>query len=443
MPAHTPNNEQPIHSEPPTRLLSNEIQEIISDKQNWMVRNGIVLFLFIMGCLIGTTFFISYPDVVSVSATLTSVNAPKEVKVKTEGKLVKLNAVEGKNVSLNDVLGFMESTANHLEVLALSKSIDTLQQEITNKNYTHISSYFSESFQDLGEIQQSYQVFKQSFALFKQYLASGYFLRKKNMLEDDIAYLKRSHANLVQEKSIQQEDLGLEKETLDADQSLKDSKTISSFDYRSEKSKYINKALSIPRIVAAIISNESSQHEKQKEILQLENDIAQQKEIFIQSLNTFKAQLDEWKSRYLLKAPISGKIAFASFLQENQQLKINQTFCFINPENTQYFAEIAIPQHNLGKIKSGQKVLLKLPSHPFQEFGTLLGKLDFISKIPSDSGYFARVILPNGLRTNYQKQIQYRDGLTAQGEIVTTDTKLSDRLLYQFTKLMTLKGPEH
>lgn len=443
MPAHTPNNEQLIHSDPPTRLLSNEIQEIISDKQNWMVQNGIVLFLFIMGCLIGATFFISYPDVVPVSAKLTSVNAPKEVKVKTEGKLVKLNTIEGKNVSQNDVLGFMESTANHLEVLTLSKSIDTLQQEIANKNYTHISSYFSESFHDLGEIQQSYQVFKQSFALFKQYLTSGYFLRKKSMLEGDIAYLKRSHANLLQEKNMQQEDLSLEKETLDADKSLKDSKTISSFDYRSEKSKYIGKALSIPPIVARIINNESNQHEKQKEILQLENDIAQQKEIFVQSLNTFKVQLDEWKSKYLLRAPISGKIAFVRFLQENQQLKMNQTFCFINPENTQYFAEIAIPQHNFGKIKSGQKVLLKLPSHPFQEFGALLGKLDFISKIPSDSGYFARVTLPNGLQTNYKKQIQYRDGLMAQGEIVTANTKLSDRLLYQFTKLTTWKGPEH
>ena len=301
----------------------------------------------------------------------------------------------------------------------------------------------SESFHDLGEIQHSYQVFKQSFALFKQYLTSGYFLRKKSMLEGDIAYLKRSHANLLQEKNMQQEDLSLEKETLDADKSLKDSKTISSFDYRSEKSKYIGKALSIPPIVARIINNESNQHEKQKEILQLENDIAQQKEIFVQSLNTFKVELDEWKSKYLLRAPISGKIAFVRFLQENQQLKMNQTFCFINPENTQYFAEIAIPQHNFGKIKSGQKVLLKLPSHPFQEFGALLGKLDFISKIPSDSGYFARVTLPNGLQTNYKKQIQYRDGLMAQGEIVTADTKLSDRLLYQFTKLMTWKGPEH
>lgn len=39
-----------------------------------------------------------------------------------------------------------------------------------------------------------------------------------------------------------------------------------------------------------IITNESARHEKIKEIAQLENEIAQQKGIFIQSLNTLKAQ---------------------------------------------------------------------------------------------------------------------------------------------------------
>ncbi len=38
--------------------------------------------------------------------------------------------------------------------------------------------------------------------------------------------------------------------------------------------------MTIPQVNAAIVSNESSQHEKDKEIDQLDNEIAQQKEIF-------------------------------------------------------------------------------------------------------------------------------------------------------------------
>ena len=123
-------------------------------------------------------------------------------------------------------------------------------------------------------------------------------------------------------------------------------------------------------------------------------------------------------------------------MQENQQLKNNQTVCFINPENTEYFVEVNIPQQNFGKIKRGQKVLLKLPSYPFQEYGAITGKLDFISNIPTDSGYLAKVLLPNGLQTNYKKLVQYHEGLSGQAEIITEDLKLSDRMLNQLRSVI-------
>ena len=426
----------PATSNDEIKLLSNEVQEIISYRPIWILRNGITLFLVIISCLIASTFFISYPDVVHAEAMLTSINAPKEVKTKTEGKLIKLYAAEGRYVKQNELLGFMESRANHVEVMSLSKTIDELQFLMNRGSAEIVTRYLLEPYQNLGEAQQAYQSFTQGFILFKQYLHNGYYLKKKAMLQNDMVYLQRLHTNLLQQKEMQAEDLGLAKETFDANKSLKEDKVISPLDYRNEKSKYIGKALTIPQISSAIINNESSQHEKQKEILQLENEIAQQKGIFTQALNTVKAQLDEWKNKYLLVAAIDGKIAFSGFIQENQQLKNSQTVCFINPENTQYFVQVNIPQHNFGKIKQGQKVLLKLPSYPFQEFGAITGKLDFISNIPTDSGYLAKVLLPNGLQTNYKRVVQYHEGLSAQAEIITADLKLSDRLLNQLRSVV-------
>ena len=426
----------PAASNDEIKLLSNEVQEIISYRPIWILRNGITLFMVIISCLIASTFFISYPDVVHANAMLTSINASKEVKTKTEGKLIKLYAVEGRYVNQNELLGFMESRAKHVEVMDLSKTIDELQLLMNKGNAEIVTRYLLQPYQNLGETQQAYQTFTQDFILFKQYLQNGYYLKRKAMLQNDMVYLQRLHTNLLQQKEMQVEDVGLAKETFDANQSLKADKVISPLDYRNEKSKYIGKALTIPQISSAIISNESSQHEKEKEILQLENDIAQQKGIFTQSLNTVKAQLDEWKNKYLLIAPIEGKIAFAGFVQENQQLKNNQTVCYINPENTQYFVELNIPQQNFGKVKQGQKVLLKLPSYPFQEFGTITGKLDFISNIPTDSGYLAKVLLPSGLQTNYKRVIQYHEGLLAKAEIITEDLKLSDRMLNQLRSVV-------
>ena len=122
------------------------------------------------------------------------------------------------------------------------------------------------------------------------------------------------------------------------------------------------------------------------------------------------------------------------FLQENHQLQNNQVICFVNPENAQYYAEVYIPQTNFGKVKTGQEVLLKFPAYPFQEYGSIKGTIDFISNITTDSGYLAKVILPQGLNTNYKKQIQFRDGLTSQGEIITANMRLLQRFYYSIIK---------
>jgi multidrug efflux pump subunit AcrA (membrane-fusion protein) len=416
------------------RDMDEPIREIMGKVPAWIVRWGNTFILILFISLLAISIVIKYPESIYSSATLTSINAPKEVKAKIDGKLIRLNAIEGEAVTQGQLLGFMESRANPYEVMSLSKIIDTLQLLVNSNKTEAVPKYLSESFQNLGEIQQSYQTFMQSFILFKQYLSSGYYVQKKKMMEVDLQYLERLDSNLTQEKAMQQEDVNMAKETFDANKSLQEDKVISPLDYRNEKSKYISKAITIPQITYDIVSNESSQHEKQKEILQLENDISQQKSIFNESLNTLKAQLDEWESKYLLIAPVSGKVAFENFLQENQQLKTGQTICFVNPENSSYYAEMVIPQGNFGKIAVGQKVFLRFPSYPFQEFGAVIGRIDFISQIPTDSGYLAKVSLQDGLNTSYKKQIQYRDGLLAQGEIITKDLRLIQRFYYSIVK---------
>lgn len=435
----------------------NEIEDIISSKPPAIVRYGTVYFLIILLALASACWFIQYPDIITASAKLTSINSPKDVKAKTEGQLVKLIAAEGKYVQKNQLLGFIESRANANEVLMLAAITDSMQAALQHDN-TQLAVKYFDSFNAisgaslssgegvgdrlpdeigpnaLGEMQLPYQTFVQGFILFKQYLTSGYYLQKRNMLHGDMTYLQKQHGNLLLQRNLNTEDLALSQKTFNANQSLNNDKVISDFDYRNENSKLIGKKLSLPQVNASILSNESAQHEKQKEIMQLENEIAQQKSIFSQSLNTLKAQLNEWKSKYVITAPVAGKIVFASFIQENQQMQAGQTICFVNPENTEYYAEILVPQSNFGKIAQGEEVLLKFPSYPFQEYGNVRGKIDFISHIGTDSGYLTKVILPAGLKTNYGKAVQYRDGLQAQAEIITKEMRLLQRFYYSIVK---------
>lgn len=81
-----------------------------------------------------------------------------------------------------------------------------------------------------------------------------------------------------------------------------------------------------------------------------------------------------------------------------------------------------------------RQVLLNFSSYSFEEYGSVKGAFDFISNIPTDSGYIAKVTLPKGLHTNYKKQVQYREGLIAQGEIITKNMRLLERFYYNMLK---------
>ncbi len=421
---------------------SNEIEEIISKKPPFIVRWGTVYF-FILLLLFGLIcWFIQYPDLVTAKAKLNSVNAPKEVITRTDGKLLKIAVKENEKVQAGQLLGYMESIANPQSIMNIANQLDSISNliglnrtdEITNFFPSTTSSFGGDVGQTLGELQVPYQAFIQSFNTFKDFLSSGFYLRKKNMLHTDMHNILKLHSILTAQKNLLQQDVSLSNETFDANESLVKDKVISALDYRNEKSKLIAKQLSLPQINATIITNESQQNEKRKEIAELENQIVAQKNTFIQALQTIKSQLQTWEYKYLLKAPVSGTVSFSGFFQENQEMKSGQSLFSVEPLNTSYFIELLIPQYNFGKVKKGQKVLLKFQAYPFEQYGSVAGTIDFINSTPSDSGYLAKVSLPNGLITNYKKSLQYRNGLLAQADIVTEDMRLLERFYYNISK---------
>jgi len=60
----------PAASNDKIKLLSNEIRQIIAHKPSWFLRNGMSLFAIIILCLVVATYFVSYPDMITVKAKL-------------------------------------------------------------------------------------------------------------------------------------------------------------------------------------------------------------------------------------------------------------------------------------------------------------------------------------------------------------------------------------
>src|ERR1043166_4390836 len=166
-------------------LLSDEVQEVISYRPHWIVRKGNILFLIIILSLLGMTWFIKYPDIVSGTARLVALNPPKLISSKTEGKLVKLIVTNDQQVHKNQRLGYLESTADYEEVMKLQSGVDEMIYALQNNNFEVLNTSIFTELSNLGELQANYQVFQKELAETKQTLSNGYYWKKKKSLEKD------------------------------------------------------------------------------------------------------------------------------------------------------------------------------------------------------------------------------------------------------------------
>ena len=101
-------------------LRSEGLREFISHRPGFLIRWGIPIFFFVLDGLATGSYFIQYPDIVSARAKINSINAPKQVIAKSSGRLVKLFIADNHEIQQSDIIGYIESTASHDEVLRLS-----------------------------------------------------------------------------------------------------------------------------------------------------------------------------------------------------------------------------------------------------------------------------------------------------------------------------------
>jgi len=420
-------------------IRSGELRDFISRRPGFLIRRGIPLFFLLLTGLAVGSYFVRYPDIIHARAKVNAVNGPKQVIAKNGGRLVKLFKGDNWEIRKGEIIGYMESTASHEEVIRLSIILDTLQFFADSNRLEEIPRFWkstNQSFGQLGELQQAHQTFIQGFIAFKDYLSAGFYVAKKQMLYGDLANTRRLLHTLYEQKALQQQDLAISQKNYDVHDTLHNEALITDFEYRNQKSQLINKKMSIPQISASIINNQGQQNALLKEMMELENQIIQQRSIFVQQLNAYRSLVEDWKQKYLITAPVSGKFLHAGFIDENQHLQANQTIGFITNDNNQYFIEMLIPQTNFGKVKPGQDVLLKFSSYPAQEFGSVKGRIDYIKYILSDSGYLSRVSLPERLITNYRKPISFKEGMTAEAEIITEERRLSERFFGEIRSLL-------
>lgn len=418
-------------------LRSEEVQELLIKVPPPLLRGGTTIIFMALCLLFLGTWIIHYPDLVRASMKITSINAPKAVFARTDGKLMRLLVLDGEEVSSGQILAHLESTAQPEEVLRLADQLQAVRKFAEQAELEALSKLDVGYYHHLGELQPHYQTFTQSYIHLRSYLASGFYTRKKVLVQQELNDLRALAQNLKEQQALQEQAMQLAQEEYTIQKKLAQQHVISAVDLKQEESKYIAQSLPVKQASTTLINNLIAQRAKQTEILELDKQLLEQQANFLQALNTLQSEVERWKLTYLVTAPVSGKVVFPKSLQENQYLTSQEELFYVAPDDTQLYGELHIPQHNFGKVHLGQEVLIKFASFPYQEYGIVKGRISAISDIAiQDSVFMAKLSLPNGLTSTYGKKLTYKTGMAASAEIITEDSRLIEKLLFQFRKIL-------
>ncbi|MGN6395265.1 MAG: HlyD family secretion protein [Mucilaginibacter sp.] len=416
---------------------TDEMQDIIGAAPSWLLRWGISLFFGILVLIVVLGALIKYPDIVNAQLKVDSPNSPKPVVAKVSGKLVQLLVSENRPVKADEPLAYLESTADHAKALFLLSNLKKLQQQVLQGKPADDAFISSTDNTQLGELQSAFQVFSQEYLTYKSTVGNGFLIKKKGYLQNDLVNLNKQQQQLASQKSNEQKDFALANEEYEMHKKLAQQKVETKAELRQEESKYLAKKTSMLQTESAIVNGDNNYAAKQKEILELDNQVLEEKSKFLQALNSLISTAEDWKSKYVLSASQAGKLSFVGIIQKNQVLVAGQEIFYIDPGNEAFFGEMNIPQNNMGKVKEGQEVLVKLRSYPFEEYGMIRGRIKYIADIPyKDSVFISKVDFKMRQSSDLKKPIHLKQGMMADAEIITQDATILQRITRSFLKIL-------
>jgi multidrug efflux pump subunit AcrA (membrane-fusion protein) len=420
----------------PDTETSVEIQEIINYDQHWIIRKGNWIFCLILVSLLSFSWLVRSPDVVRGSLRLMAVNAPKLMVARLEADLAALPVKNEEHVQQGQILAVLQSTANFRQVLVLRKWILALEPAAIKGDFDTLLKSPLPLLTQLGDIQPEYQNLQNTLNETLQVLADGYYQHKKVTLLKDMDYLGQIRASADSQRRLLEEDWKLQLIEYRANESLAGEKVIAPLELNANKSKVIGKEEAMEQLSSQVSNNNLNEQNKQREILDVQKYIGDQRQKFLSELFNLKYKIADWMQKYVVVAAESGTVLFVSFLQENQLLTAEQQLFYIQPEQSYYYGQLMVAQNGLGKIRIGEKVLVRMASYPSAEFGYLTGRISYVSGISSArDSFLIKVDLPGGLRTNYKKNIVFRDNLSGEGEVITNNRRLFERVFDQVFEL--------
>tara|TARA_R100000935_G_scaffold21946_1_gene40688 strand:+ start:29464 stop:30756 length:1293 start_codon:yes stop_codon:yes gene_type:complete len=403
----------------------------------WMFRWGIVLvFGFFVFTIVFASFF-SYSDYIEASVLLTTSNPPIHIKTKGTGRIAEVNYRAGDTVVKDAVLGVLENTGNSQDIIELKNKL-TSDYPLVFK-VGDLAEQFPSQLQLGSLVRPFYNRFLDAYRNLVIYRTLDNIGLEEIELQEQRIGQTNAIKNKMEEILVLKRDLEIVLIDFNRYQELFGKGVISQRDLEKKETEYLK------------VKREFANQEQQLNYLRMEESRIRNSQMRFDNKrfkneNIYRSQLEleqeelisaitEWEEKYLLKSPISGRVSFYEVWGSHQNIKEGQiVFTVVPLDGDKLLGKCQVPIRNSGKIKPGQRVIIKLENYPYREWGTLNGEVDIISEVPrtgDNEGYVVYIKVKN-LVTTYGKTLQFRQDMVGSVEIILEEVTLLQRIFYQF-----------
>lgn len=420
-------------SDPNIDLRQEEIQEILGVVPPWVIRWGsLTLSIVFMGLLAGTIWF-KYPDRITSQVTLTSSDPPVVMNARQNGRIELLTINDSSFVRKGQLLAVLESSARIADMLEVDSLMAHDRYLLANPDSIGFFAFPQRDYQ-IGEWQASLAAFSKARKDLNDFNQQGSNQARITSLKKQWKDYKLLYDRQYRQFQIKSEEMEIQERQYQRLIALRDSSTISLQEFESGTSDYLKAKYDRE-------SSRSTLSQTQIEIDQLEHDIIgiekdylevrdQKSNLLKQAFDQLAGTVSNWKLNYAFIAPIDGTVTLTRVWSQNQYVRQgDRVLTIISDEPGPVLGKVLLPLRGAGKVKAGQKVIVRIDKYPYMEYGSLQGKVERMSMVSDQEFYSVEISFPNGMRTTYNRELSFNQGMSGQAEIITEQLSLLVRIV--------------
>jgi multidrug resistance efflux pump len=416
-------------------IYGEQVREVMNRPPHWLMLIGSsILFVFI-GILALLSYFVKYPDVLSGKIIITSDTPAINLVAKTNGRIQTLFVSDNSKVCVGQKLALLESTSNSEEVYNLLSLLNTIDPYFKKDSSINFPNYSK-----LGDIQTLYSNFIREYQALKMYKKSD------SKAQQLMVYSKqlRDFRQLLNQYSKQSDNLANELHLINNDvernTTLFKQGVIATKELEDKQREPLRLKRQLEDIAIAQSNVQISTSNTERNIVELtaqNSETGNQLQIrLFEAYQNLMNSISEWEQTYVIESPAEGQISYFTFWSEHQNVKQGDEMFSIIPTNQmETIGKVLLPTQSAGKLKIGQKAIIKLDNFPFAEFGVVEGRVKLISSIPKQNHYAVEIDFNNKLITNTGMPILTKNDIQGTVDIVTEDLRLIERVFYQIRKV--------